>query len=102
MTFWDQQFAPTEFKYGTEANQFLRQQATQLAPGSVVLLPGDGEGRNSVWLAEQGFQVTSMDSSRVGLDKAQRLAAQKGVELTWCTPIWRTGCRRPPAWTRWC
>jgi SAM-dependent methyltransferase len=81
MTFWDQQFAPAEFKYGTQANQFLRQQAAQLAPGGVVLLPGDGEGRNSVWLAEQGFQVTAMDSSRVGLDKAQRLAQQKGVAI---------------------
>lgn len=81
MNFWDQQFAAAEFKYGTEANQFLRQQATHLAPGAQVLLPGDGEGRNSVWLAEQGFQVTAMDSSRVGLDKAQRLAAQKGVAI---------------------
>lgn len=81
MNFWDQQFAPVDFKYGTEANQFLRQQAAQLPPGARVLLPGDGEGRNSVWLAEQGFQVTAMDSSRVGLDKAQNLAAQRGVEI---------------------
>ena len=81
MNFWDQQFSHAEFKYGTDANQFLRQQATYLVPGAQVLLPGDGEGRNSVWLAEQGFQVTAMDSSRVGLDKAQRLAAQKGVAI---------------------
>lgn len=81
MNFWDQQFATTEFKYGTDANQFLRQQATQLPPGARVLLPGDGEGRNSVWLAQQGFEVTAMDSSRVGLDKAQRLAEQKGVRI---------------------
>jgi SAM-dependent methyltransferase len=81
MSFWDQQFAAAEFKYGTEVNQFLRQQAAQLAPGSVVLLPGDGEGRNSVWLAEHGFQVIAMDGSQVGLDKALRLAAQKGVEI---------------------
>jgi SAM-dependent methyltransferase len=81
MNFWDQQFAAAEFKYGTEVNQFLRQQAAQLPPGARVLLPGDGEGRNSVWLAQQGFQVTAMDSSRVGLDKAQRLAAQKGVAI---------------------
>ncbi len=81
MNFWDQQFSPAEFKYGTDANQFLRQQATRLTPGARVLLPGDGEGRNSVWLAERGFQVTAMDSSQVGLDKAQRLAAQKGVTV---------------------
>lgn len=81
MNFWDQQFALPQFKYGTQPNQFLRDQAHRLPPGAQVLLPGDGEGRNSVWLATQGHCVTAMDNSRVGLDKAQRLAAEQGVRI---------------------
>lgn len=79
MTFWDQQFAGDAYKYGTAPNAFLAQHSACFAPGGSVLLPGDGEGRNSVWLAAQGFAVQAIDSSRVGLDKASALAAQRGV-----------------------
>ena len=82
MTFWDQNFSAPGYQYGTEPNAFLREQAFRLAPGSRVLVPGDGEGRNGVWLASQGHEVTSVDLSRVGLRKAQQLAAGKGVELS--------------------
>jgi SAM-dependent methyltransferase len=82
MNFWDQRFAEPGFKYGTEANAFLRDAAQRLAPASTVLVPGDGEGRNGVWLAEQGHAVTSVDNSSVGLQKAQTLAAERGVTLT--------------------
>ena len=82
MNFWDQRFAEPGFKYGTEPNAFLRASAQRLAPASRVLVPGDGEGRNGVWLAEQGHAVTSVDNSSVGLQKAQTLAAEKGVTLT--------------------
>lgn len=81
MNFWDQQFSAPDFKYGTQANAFLREQAHRLPPHADVLLPGDGEGRNSVWLAQQGHRVTAMDSSAVGLQKAQALAARQGVTL---------------------
>lgn len=81
MHFWDQQFALEGFKYGTAPNAFLAQQAHRLAPGSQVLVPGDGEGRNGVWLAQQGHQVTAVDNSQVGLDKALGLAAQRGVDI---------------------
>jgi SAM-dependent methyltransferase len=81
MSFWDQQFSSPDFKYGTQANRFLQDQAVRLHPGSHVLLPGDGEGRNSVWLAEQGHHATAMDSSGVGLEKALRLAAEKKVAI---------------------
>ena len=81
MNFWDQRFAEPGFKYGTEPNAFVRQQAAHLAPGSHVLMPGDGEGRNGVWLAQQAHHVTSVDSSAVGLKKARELAAQLGVAL---------------------
>lgn len=81
MTFWDQNFSAPGYQYGTEPNAFLREQAFRLQPGNRVLLPGDGEGRNGVWLAVQGHRVTSVDLSLVGLNKARQLAAGKGVEL---------------------
>jgi len=88
MNFWDQRFAEPGYKYGTEPNAFLREQAIRLAPASRVLVPGDGEGRNGVWLAEQGHAVTSVDYSQVGLEKARALAATRGVSLaTQCVDL---------------
>ncbi len=81
MNFWDQRFAEPGYKYGTTPNVFLRDQAPRLSPASHVLVPGDGEGRNGVWLAEQGHVVTSVDNSKVGLQKACDLAASRGVAL---------------------
>ena len=81
MNFWDQAFDTPHYKYGTEPNAFLRAQAHRLHSGSSVLVPGDGEGRNGVWLARQGHAVLSVDSSGVGLRKARELAAEQGVSL---------------------
>lgn len=81
MNFWDQNFSVAGFKYGTAPNAFLVEQAHRLKPGCDVLVPGDGEGRNGVWLAQQGHRVTAMDGSAVGLEKAQALAAERGVAL---------------------
>lgn len=81
MNFWDQQFSAEGYKYGTQPNAFLAAQAHRLAPGSDVLVPGDGEGRNGAWLAGQGHFVTAMDGSAVGLEKARALAASRGVHL---------------------
>lgn len=81
MNFWDQNFSVAGFKYGTAPNAFLVEQAHRLKPGSDVLVPGDGEGRNGVWLAQQGHRVTAMDGSVVGLQKAQALAAERGVSI---------------------
>ena len=82
MSFWDQRFAEPGYKYGLMPNVFLQTQAAQLAPHSRVLVPGDGEGRNGVWLAQQGHQVTSADMSAVGLQKARDLAVERRVALT--------------------
>jgi SAM-dependent methyltransferase len=82
MNVWDQNFSVAGHKYGTQPNAFLVWQAQRLAPGSDVLVPGDGEGRNGVWLAQQGHRVTAMDGSGVGLQKARALAAERGVTLT--------------------
>lgn len=81
MNFWDQNFSVAGYKYGTSPNAFLVEQASRLSPASDVLVPGDGEGRNSVWLAKQGHSVTAMDASQVGLQKASSLAGERGVAI---------------------
>lgn len=80
--FWDQMYAGEVYRYGTAPNAFLVAQVHHLPPGGQVLCAGDGEGRNGVWLAEQGFRVTSLDPSRVANEKARRLAEVRGVTLT--------------------
>lgn len=81
MSFWDQQYAAPGYKYGREPNAFLVSQVTALPAGGEVLVPGDGEGRNGVWLAAAGFRVTTVDSSGVAVAKAQALAAERGVTI---------------------
>ena len=82
--FWDDRYGHPNHVFGYRPNDFLKQQARLLRPGSRVLCLGDGEGRNGVWLAQQGHDVVSLDFSRVGLDKAEALAAERDVTLeTW-------------------
>jgi SAM-dependent methyltransferase len=79
--FWDQRYSAAEFVYGTEPNHFLLEHVGHLPAGGRVLCLADGEGRNGVWLARQGFDVTSVDVSPQGIDKTRRLAVQMGVAL---------------------
>ena len=82
--FWDQRYSHPNYLYGYRPNDFLKEQARLLAPGSRVLCLGDGEGRNSVYLAGLGHRVVALDFSRVALDKAEALAAEKSVQIeTW-------------------
>ncbi len=67
MNFLDQAFDTPQHKHGTQPHAFLRAQAACLPPGARVLVPGDGEGRNGVWLASQGHGVLSVDASAAGL-----------------------------------
>ncbi|MDP1823452.1 MAG: class I SAM-dependent methyltransferase [Archangium sp.] len=78
---WDTRYSGEAFMYGTAPNDFLREQVGVLPPGGRVLCLAEGEGRNAVFLAGRGFQVTGVDGSKVGLDKAQRLARERGVKL---------------------
>jgi SAM-dependent methyltransferase len=78
---WDQRYGSEEYAYGTEPNEFLVAMAPRLPIGRVLCL-GEGEGRNAVWLAGQGYDVTAVDVSRVGLEKAERLAAERGATIT--------------------
>jgi SAM-dependent methyltransferase len=81
MNFWDQRFSEPGFKYGTQPNAYLQAQASKFQSPARLLVPGDGEGRNGVWLAEQGHDVLSVDNSSVGLKKATGLASSRGVKL---------------------
>lgn len=78
---FDDRYRETDYHYGTEPNAFLASQRGRLEPGMTALMPGDGEGRNGVWLAEQGLVVTSFDPSPFGVEKTQRLAAARGVSI---------------------
>lgn len=75
---WDERYAQDGWVFGTEPNDFLREQAHRIPEGRVLCL-GEGEGRNSVFLAELGYEVVGVDRSQVGLDKAQGLARERGV-----------------------
>lgn len=77
---WNQRYSAAEFAFGTEPNGFLTSVADRIPKGRVLCLAA-GEGRNAVYLAQLGCEVTAVDSSEVGLDKAQRLASDRGVTL---------------------
>ncbi len=78
---WDRYYAEEGYIFGTAPNAFLAAEAHRFAPAGRILVPGDGEGRNGVWLAGQGFAVTSVEASAVGVEKARALAAARGVRL---------------------
>lgn len=77
---WDRSYGVPEYIFGTEPNAFLVSQSKIFAPGGRLLVPGDGEGRNGVWLSGQGFDVTTVEASGIGVGKARALAASRGVE----------------------
>lgn len=78
---WDERYASTEYVFGTAPAEFLPRYRDLLEPGTETLVVADGEGRNSVYLAEQGLKVTAMDVSDVGVAKARRLAEERSVTV---------------------
>ena len=78
---WNQRFGAAEYIFGTAPNAFLASKSSWLKPGQRALCVADGEGRNSVWLAAQGLEVTAFDLSPVGVEKARRLARERGVQV---------------------
>jgi 2-polyprenyl-3-methyl-5-hydroxy-6-metoxy-1,4-benzoquinol methylase len=79
---WDKRYAGTDLLWSVEPNRFLVEETASLPPGRALDL-ATGEGRNAVWLAEQGWSVDAVDFSAVALAKARRLAEARGVELNW-------------------
>lgn len=80
---WNERFLATEdYLFGKEPNAFLaKQAAARIKPGMTVLAIADGEGRNGVWLAQQGCEVWSVDAAPAATVKAQKLAAERGVQM---------------------
>ncbi|MEB3298786.1 MAG: class I SAM-dependent methyltransferase [Candidatus Sericytochromatia bacterium] len=78
---WDQRYGGEAYFYGTEPNEFLVSQADRLPRRARVLCLAEGEGRNAVFLAGLGHLVTAVDGSAVGLEKADRLARERGVTI---------------------
>jgi SAM-dependent methyltransferase len=78
---WEKRFSPADYVFGEEPNAFLVRQKARLPAKGRALAVSDGEGRNGVWLAEQGLDVVSMDFSPKAQVKAQALAAKRGVKI---------------------
>lgn len=76
---WNEVYSCDDYYYGTEPNDFLAAQISQLS-GRVLSL-AEGEGRNAVFMAERGLDVWAVDGSRIGLEKAQALAACRNVSF---------------------
>jgi SAM-dependent methyltransferase len=79
---WEGRYAPKTYLFGTAPNAFLAAQKARLPKHGRALSVADGEGRNGVWLAEQGLDVVSMDFSPAAQVKARALAAARGVAIT--------------------
>lgn len=78
---WDVRYAEAELAYGDAPNDFLAAQAGRLPGSGRALALAEGQGRNAVWLATRGLEVTAVDQSAVGLARAEALAATRGVAL---------------------
>lgn len=80
---WDARFSTDDYIFGTAPNAWLAQHRDLLPEDGRVLAVADGEGRNSVWLAQQGMQVDAFDISPVGVSKASKLAQQANVQVNY-------------------
>ena len=77
---WDERYDTDDYVYGINPNDFLRKNVHTIPKGRVLSL-AEGEGRNAVFLARQGYSVTAIDASKVGLEKAKRLAEENQVNI---------------------
>ncbi|RKT34422.1 methyltransferase family protein [Roseovarius halotolerans] len=79
---WEERFSTAEYVFGREPAAFLQDHADLLTPGATALSVADGEGRNSVFMAERGMRVTALEFSPSAIAKARALAADKGQSVT--------------------
>lgn len=85
--FWDKRYSEENFAYGTEPNAYFKQNINELKPGK-LLLPGEGQGRNAVYAAKLGWDVTAIDLSETAKQRALKLAEENQVELEYyVTPL---------------
>ncbi|MCZ8537861.1 class I SAM-dependent methyltransferase [Paenisporosarcina quisquiliarum] len=98
MNHWNERFQDAKYVYGTEPNEFLRDMQKKLQLSGDALTIAEGEGRNAVFIAEQGLNVTAWDYAESGLEKTKKLGETKGVtvktelvdlnEAQWVTNQW--------------
>ncbi|HAN18092.1 MAG: hypothetical protein A2X13_03965 [Bacteroidetes bacterium GWC2_33_15] len=79
---WDKRYNSNEFVYGVKPNEFLKSILEKIKPGT-ILLPGDGEGRNSVFAAKLGWKVDAFDYSLEGYNKAKKLAKKNNADINY-------------------
>jgi len=79
---WNERYAQPEYVYGVKPNEFFKQELSKLQPGK-ILFPAEGEGRNAVYAALQGWDVTAFDSSTEAKKKAEKLAADNDVQINY-------------------
>lgn len=93
---WDQRYDTQELVWSVEPNRFVEAETASIPVGRALDVAA-GEGRNSIWLAGQGWQVTAVDFSRAGLEKGRRLAEKAGVadRVEWVTADLRTWSPQP-------
>jgi len=77
---WNERYSNPEYAYGTEPNDFLKEQLAKLPVGK-ILFPAEGEGRNAVYAATLGWDVSAFDISAAGRKKAEQLAAHNNVNI---------------------
>lgn len=91
---WNQRFTTAQYIFGEAPNDYLRRQAGHLHAGNALAV-ADGEGRNGVWLAEQGLQVDAFDFSDVAIQKARQLAERRKQSVQWHCSDWQSFAWRP-------
>lgn len=79
---WNNRYNSEEYFFGTEPNDFLKNEIEKLSPGKALFI-GDGEGRNSVYAATQGWKVDCIDISDIAKQKAERLAKKNNVGINY-------------------
>ena len=88
---WQARFSEPGYAFGKEPNYFLKSCAQLLPRSGRALAIADGEGRNAIWLAEQGLEVLSIDFSPLAQAKARALAAERGVKVNFEPPTYTRG-----------
>jgi len=81
--FWDERYSVEEYVYGTEPNQFFKEEINKISSPGLLLLPGEGEGRNAVCAASLGWKVDAFDQSTVAKLKAEKLARKYSVSINY-------------------
>ncbi len=79
--FWNQKFSRDGFLYGLKPNSFIASKIKSFPANSKVLCLGEGEGRNAIFLAKKGFEVTAIDASDIGLSKLEQRAKEEGLNI---------------------